>query len=241
MRTGGAFSFVRSAQSGAGIDAYTVKWLAGCKGNGDNRAVFPREMGGGDSRSSNRNANSAINYCRRRVAGLNSDEKLISWATTMKTQSIRTATTTLLLLSNHTTRRIVSAAAFFSSSSLLLARAFSSSSSSSSVFARSLRITHHTCHHHHRWSFLSTRGGSSSVASPTLSSYLSSSVSSSLSSTIISSTTPMDQVRASASAKTAAEKLIAMRGKMEEYGVDGESSFISLFTSHLPTLSFLCE
>jgi hypothetical protein len=35
----------------------------------------------------------------------------------------------------------------------------------------------------------------------------------------------MDQVRASAAAKTAAEKLIAMRKKMEEYGVDGECSF----------------
>ena len=165
----------------------------------------------------------------------------------MKTQSIRTATTTLLLLSNHrTTRRIVSAAAFFSSSVLLLARAFSSSSS---VFARSLRITSHSsCHHHHRWSFLSTRGGSGSVASPTLSSHLSSSVStsSSLTSTIISSTTPMDQVRASASAKTAAEKLIAMRGKMEEYGVDGE--FVSFrFSVYIyptflhPILLFLCE
>ena len=163
----------------------------------------------------------------------------------MKTQSIRTATTTLLLLSNHrTTRRIVSAAAFFSSSVLLLARAFSSSSS---VFARSLRITSHSsCQHHHRWSFLSTRGGSGSVASPTLSSYLSSSASTSLSSTIISSTTPMDQVRASASAKTAAEKLIAMRGKMEEYGVDGE--FVSfrfsvyIYPTFLPLiLLFLCE
>ena len=34
----------------------------------------------------------------------------------------------------------------------------------------------------------------------------------------------MDQVRKSASAKTAAEKLVAMRGKMEECGVDGELS-----------------
>ena len=41
----------------------------------------------------------------------------------------------------------------------------------------------------------------------------------------------MDQVRASASAKTAAEKLIAMRGKMEECGVDGEYlvRFVFLF------------
>jgi len=56
----------------------------------------------------------------------------------------------------------------------------------------------------------------------------------------------MDQVRASASAKTAAEKLIAMRGKMEEYGVDGE--FVSFrFSVYIyptflhPILLFLCE
>jgi len=34
----------------------------------------------------------------------------------------------------------------------------------------------------------------------------------------------MDQVPKSASAKTAAEKIVAMRGKMEECGVDGELS-----------------
>jgi len=50
----------------------------------------------------------------------------------------------------------------------------------------------------------------------------------------------MDQVRASASAKTAAEKLIAMRGKMEEYGVDGE--FVSFRFPFIPLiLLFLCE
>jgi hypothetical protein len=42
----------------------------------------------------------------------------------------------------------------------------------------------------------------------------------------------MDQVRASAAAKTAAEKLIAMRKKMEEYGVDGE--FVRSFVPYPP-------
>ena len=137
------------------------------------------------------------------------------------TQSIIRTTS---LLFNHTTRRIVTAAAFFS-----CCRAFSQSSLSfSSVFARS-NDRHSSCRRHHRWSFLSSnRGGSNSVALPTLSS--SSSLSSStVSSTISTTVTPMDQVRASAAAKTAAEKLFAMRKKMEEYGVDGECSFDSSF------------
>ena len=40
--------------------------------------------------------------------------------------------------------------------------------------------------------------------------------------------TTMDEVRASASARTAAEKLEAMRKKMEECGVDGESWVVHL-------------